>query len=74
MMLALWISLGLFWLYVIITYQDMSEIVWVGLFFLWILLSLHYIKSYRRWKKEDKLRREERQAELESRNVPSSES
>jgi hypothetical protein len=38
----------------------MSEILWTGLFFLWILTVLHYIKSLRRWRKEDRLRREER--------------
>lgn len=73
-MIFLWISFALFWLYVALTTKDVSETVWAGLFFLWILLALHYFKSYRKWKREDNLRRKEREKELENRNVPSSES
>ena len=60
MMVAVWVSLGLFWIYVILTVRNLSEIVWAGLFFLWILLVLHYGISYQRWRKEDNLRRKER--------------
>jgi len=63
-MIAVWLALILFWIYVIFTTKDMSEILWVGLFFLWILLAAHYFKSWRRWRKEDQLRRHEREEEL----------
>lgn len=65
-MIAVWLSLLLFWVYVIFTTKDASDIVWAGLFFLWILLVFHYFITYRRWRREDKLRRQER---LESRDA-----
>lgn len=68
-MIAVWIALALFWIFALFT-KTMSEALWLGLLFLWILLAIHYFKSHRKWKREDKLRREERQDNRSSKKVP----
>ena len=43
---------------------------WALLFLLWVILAVHYIISYREWRREDILRREDREAVRSGKPLP----
>lgn len=58
-MIFIWISFALFWLYSLFA-RPANDTMWLGLFFLWVLLAIHYIKTYRKWKEIDRTLRKTR--------------
>jgi len=75
-MIFLWFVLAFLWFLAIVFVDGdvhISTLLWFFLLFLWMGLIVHYAITYRRWRKEDVLRRKNRKEHLENLNVPSTE-
>jgi hypothetical protein len=75
-MIFLWFVLAFLWFLAIVFVDggpNISTLLWFFLLFLWVGLAVHWVISYRRWRKEDSLRRQNRKEHLENLNVPGTE-
>jgi predicted histidine transporter YuiF (NhaC family) len=67
-MIFLWFVLAFLWFLAIVFVDgdmNISTLLWFFLLFLWVGLVVHWVISYRRWRKEDSLRRQNRKEHLE---------
>jgi hypothetical protein len=64
----LWFVLAFLWFLVVVFVDgdiNISTLLWFFLLFLWVGLIIQYAITYRRWKKQDVLRRQNRKEHLE---------